>query len=150
MITIFSQSQYWQRLAGCFKKPAVFPPSLFWFWMCLLSINKGESVCAVISCVLFPGVPLIATFLRVLQYHSECRDDDTSTGSTNDEQLQILAEITAEFLADICSQISKVMLPKEQRSFSYWITWFTVKCSQSRTFPQKLLFVPLRTMWQIW
>ncbi|KAG7245447.1 hypothetical protein INR49_010898 [Caranx melampygus] len=53
------------------------------------------------------SVPLIATFLRVLQYHSECRDDDTNTESTNDEQLQTLAEITAEFLADICSQISK-------------------------------------------
>lgn len=50
---------------------------------------------------------LIGTVLRVLQYHSEGKDDGTSKEDTKDEQLQALAEITAEFLADICSQISK-------------------------------------------
>lgn len=47
------------------------------------------------------SLPLIGTILRVLQYHSEGKED------TKDEQLQALAEITAEFLADICIQISK-------------------------------------------
>lgn len=54
----------------------------------------------------------MVTLLRVLQYYSECRDDGTSTESTKDGQLQTLAEVTAEFLADICSHISKVILPK--------------------------------------
>ncbi|XP_029010056.1 protein saal1 isoform X1 [Betta splendens] len=45
--------------------------------------------------------PLIGTILRVLQYHSESKED------TKDEQLQILSEISAEFLADICNDISK-------------------------------------------
>ncbi|CAK6961495.1 protein saal1 [Scomber scombrus] len=53
------------------------------------------------------SLPLIGTILRVLQYHSECTDDSTSKDDTQDEQLQTLAEITAEFLADICSQIPK-------------------------------------------
>ncbi|XP_040893982.1 protein saal1 [Toxotes jaculatrix] len=53
------------------------------------------------------NLPLIATILRVLQYHSECKDDGTSKEGTEDVQLQTLAEITAEFLADICSQIHK-------------------------------------------
>ncbi|XP_022611912.1 protein SAAL1 isoform X1 [Seriola dumerili] len=50
---------------------------------------------------------LIATILRVLQNHSECKDDGTNKESTKDEQLQTLAEITAEFLADIFNQITK-------------------------------------------
>ncbi|XP_031138849.1 protein saal1 [Sander lucioperca] len=53
------------------------------------------------------SLPLIGTILRVLQYHSEGKDDDTSKEDTKDEQLQTLAEITAEFLADICVKISK-------------------------------------------
>lgn len=47
------------------------------------------------------SLPLIGTVLRVLQFHSEDKDD-----GTKDEQLQTLAEIAAEFLADICSHIS--------------------------------------------
>ncbi|CAJ1056535.1 protein saal1 isoform X1 [Xyrichtys novacula] len=50
--------------------------------------------------------PLIGTILRVLQHHSESKADQTKE-DTRDEQLQTLAEITSEFLADICSQISK-------------------------------------------
>uniref|UniRef100_A0A4W6DCC2 Serum amyloid A-like 1 n=1 Tax=Lates calcarifer TaxID=8187 RepID=A0A4W6DCC2_LATCA len=61
---------------------------------------------------LFLGLPLFATILRVLQYHSECKDDGTSKEGRKDKQLQILSEITAEFLADICSQIPKVMNTK--------------------------------------
>ncbi|XP_039989690.1 protein saal1 [Xiphias gladius] len=53
------------------------------------------------------SLPLIATILRVLQYHSECKDDGTSKEGAKDKQLQTLAEITAEFLADICNQIPK-------------------------------------------
>ncbi|GAA6221450.1 protein SAAL1 [Lates japonicus] len=53
------------------------------------------------------SLPLFATILRVLQYHSECKDDGTSKEGRKDEQLQTLSEITAEFLADICSQIPK-------------------------------------------
>lgn len=48
----------------------------------------------------------------MLQYHSEGRDDGTNKEHAKDEQLQALAEITAEFLADICIQIPKV-IPKE-------------------------------------
>ena len=64
--------------------------------------------CANIFCLLSPGLPLIGSILRVLQYHSECKDDSMSKDDTQDEQLQTLAEITAEFLADICIQIPKV------------------------------------------
>ncbi|XP_054476423.1 protein saal1 [Anoplopoma fimbria] len=53
------------------------------------------------------SLPLIGTVLRVLQYHSEDKDDGASKEDTKDEQLQTLAEITAEFLADICIQIPK-------------------------------------------
>ncbi|XP_070763913.1 protein saal1 [Enoplosus armatus] len=53
------------------------------------------------------SLPLIGTILRVLQYHSEGKDVDTSKEETKDEQLQTLAEITAEFLSDICIQIPK-------------------------------------------
>lgn len=49
----------------------------------------------------------------MLQYHSEGKDDDTSKEDTKDEKLQALAEITAEFLADIFIQITKV-IPKER------------------------------------
>lgn len=47
--------------------------------------------------------PLIGTILRLLQFCSESKSDD----SVEDEQLQTLAEITAEFLSDICLLISK-------------------------------------------
>ncbi|XP_041652671.1 protein saal1 isoform X2 [Cheilinus undulatus] len=53
------------------------------------------------------SIPLIGTVLRVLQYHSDTKNGDTSKEDTTDEQLQTLAEITAEFLADICAQIPK-------------------------------------------
>lgn len=53
------------------------------------------------------SLPLIGTVLRVLQYHSERKTDESSADDTKDEQLQTLAEVTAEFLADICEQIPK-------------------------------------------
>ncbi|XP_051236675.1 protein saal1 [Dicentrarchus labrax] len=53
------------------------------------------------------GLPLIGTTLRVLQYHSEGKHEGTSKEDTKDEELEALAEITAEFLADICMQIPK-------------------------------------------
>ncbi|XP_059191557.1 protein saal1 [Centropristis striata] len=53
------------------------------------------------------SLPLIGTILRVLQYHSEGKHVSTSEGDTKDEQLQTLADITVEFLADICIQIPK-------------------------------------------
>ncbi|XP_034540994.1 protein saal1 isoform X2 [Notolabrus celidotus] len=53
------------------------------------------------------SLPLIGTVLRVLQYHSESKTNDTNTEDTKDEQLQTLVEITTEFLADICTQIPK-------------------------------------------
>lgn len=61
-------------------------------------------------------LPLIETVLRVLQYHSEYQNNKTedcaSKGDiqqeeTKDEQLQVLVETTAEFLADMCFQIPK-------------------------------------------
>lgn len=42
--------------------------------------------------------------MRLLQFRSESKPDDGS----EDEQLQTLAEITTEFLSDICLLISKV------------------------------------------
>ncbi|XP_037307732.2 protein saal1 [Pungitius pungitius] len=51
------------------------------------------------------SLPLIGSILRVLQYHSEAKDEGFSKGGVKDEQLQTLAEITAEFLAEICIQI---------------------------------------------
>lgn len=57
--------------------------------------------------ILLPLVPpLIGTILRLLQFRTESKPD----GSGEDEQLQTLAEITAEFLSDICLLISKVFL----------------------------------------
>lgn len=52
-------------------------------------------------------LPLIGTILRVIQFYSECRDESTKKEDTKDEQLQTLAEITADFLADLFSHISK-------------------------------------------
>lgn len=53
------------------------------------------------------GLPLIGTILRVCQYHSECKDDDTNKKDETDEQLRTLAEISAEFLSDLCIHIPK-------------------------------------------
>lgn len=58
------------------------------------------------TCLLPLVPPLIGTILRLLQDHSESRPDD----GNKDEQLQTLAEITTEFLSDVCLQISKVFL----------------------------------------
>lgn len=63
-------------------------------------------------CLLPVGLPLIGTVLRVLQHHSEGKCDGSSKEDAKDEQLQTLAEITAEFLADICIQIPKVISNK--------------------------------------
>ncbi|XP_013869070.1 protein saal1 [Austrofundulus limnaeus] len=49
------------------------------------------------------GLSLISTVFQVCQYHSEHKDEDTN----KDEQLQALVEVTTEFLADLCSQMSK-------------------------------------------
>lgn len=54
--------------------------------------------------LLYLVAPLIGTILRLLQIHSESKPD----GGDEDEQLQTLAEILAEFLSDMCSLISKV------------------------------------------
>ncbi|XP_068595587.1 protein saal1 [Brachionichthys hirsutus] len=53
------------------------------------------------------SLPLIGSILRVLQYHSDGKHGGPSKDGTKDEQLQALAEMTAEFLADICIQIPK-------------------------------------------
>ncbi|XP_069019553.1 protein saal1 [Embiotoca jacksoni] len=53
------------------------------------------------------SLPLIGSILRVCQYHSECKDGSTDKEDRNDEQLQTLAEITAEFLADLFTNIPK-------------------------------------------
>ncbi|XP_037834177.1 protein saal1 isoform X2 [Kryptolebias marmoratus] len=53
------------------------------------------------------SLPLIGTVFQVCQYHSECKDEATNKDDAEDEQLQALDEITAEFLADLCSQMSK-------------------------------------------
>ncbi|XP_061577671.1 protein saal1 [Cololabis saira] len=47
------------------------------------------------------NLPLIGSILRVCQYRSECKHHAT------DDQLQTLAEITTEFLADVCIDIPK-------------------------------------------
>ncbi len=61
------------------------------------------------------GLPLIGSVLRVLQYHSEGKDDGTSKEDSLDDQLEALADITAEFFADICIRFSKV-IPNENFS----------------------------------
>nr|XP_040017717.1 protein saal1 [Gasterosteus aculeatus aculeatus] len=53
------------------------------------------------------SVTLIGSVLRVLQYRSEAKDEGFGKEGVKDEQLQTLAEITAEFLAEICVQIPK-------------------------------------------
>lgn len=51
--------------------------------------------------------PLIGTLLRVCQYHIECKESTTDEEAAKDEELQTLAEITAEFLAHLFSHIPK-------------------------------------------
>ncbi|KAG7522656.1 SAAL1 [Solea senegalensis] len=51
------------------------------------------------------SLDLIANILKVLQHHSEHTDHSTSNEDT--QQLQTLAEIATEFLADICNHITK-------------------------------------------
>ncbi|XP_075996902.1 protein saal1 [Genypterus blacodes] len=58
------------------------------------------------------SVPLIGSLLRVLQCHVEHQADRSGKGGTEDEEtkdkeLLTLAEVTAEFLSDVCGQISK-------------------------------------------
>lgn len=54
----------------------------------------------------------------MLQHNTEGKHDGTSKEGAKDEQLQALAEITAEFLADICIQIPKVF--RKGASFPIW------------------------------
>ncbi|KAM9376828.1 protein saal1 [Pholidichthys leucotaenia] len=56
-------------------------------------------------------LPLIGTVLRVCQYYSEKNDESANKEDPKDEQLQTLAEITVEFLADLCGNISKDTVP---------------------------------------
>lgn len=65
------------------------------------------------TCLLPLVLPLIGTILRLLQHHSEPKPDD----GNKDEQLQTLAEITTEFLSDVCLQISKVFLNSHSDNF---------------------------------
>ncbi|KAM4618425.1 protein saal1 isoform 2-T2 [Polymixia lowei] len=65
-------------------------------YRCQSQSNGGNDMC----------IPLVATILRVLHYHSECQEDKAarcadSGEQTNDEQLQALVDTTAEFLADV-------------------------------------------------
>ncbi|KAM3608607.1 uncharacterized protein V6R79_001586 [Siganus canaliculatus] len=53
------------------------------------------------------SLALVGSILRVLQYHSEGEHRDDSEENAKDEQLQALADITAEFLADICIHLTK-------------------------------------------
>lgn len=66
--------------------------------------------------------PLIGTILRLLQIHTESKPDDGG----EDEQLQTLSEIMAEFLSDICLLISKVFLTTQLRDVSAVMVWTTV------------------------
>lgn len=53
---------------------------------------------------------LIGTVLRVLQFHAKYRKNSTDENYVNNKQIKILADITAEFLADISPQISKATM----------------------------------------
>lgn len=57
-------------------------------------------------CLLHVVPPLIGNILRLLQIRSESNPDD----GDEDEQLETLSEIMADFLSDICLLISKVFL----------------------------------------
>lgn len=77
-------------------------------------------------CLLTPGVTLIGSVLRVLQYRSEAKDGGFGKEGVKDEQLQTLAEITAEFLAEICVQIPKVIT--YLLTFPFWMRLFYWAC----------------------
>lgn len=82
------------------------------------------------------GLPLIGTILRLLQYHSDTtRDGDSGEEEKKDEQLQMLAETAAEFLADICVQISKVKPNIGDSSVSHILNVSICSC---------------RRLWQSW
>lgn len=53
------------------------------------------------------SLPLIGSILRVCQYQNECKDNSANKEDEKDEQLETLAEITAEFLADLVVHIQK-------------------------------------------
>ncbi|XP_015259100.1 PREDICTED: protein SAAL1 [Cyprinodon variegatus] len=53
------------------------------------------------------GLSLIGSVFRVCQHHSEFKPESSDKDAANDEQLQTLAEITSEFLADFCINIQK-------------------------------------------
>lgn len=56
------------------------------------------------------SVPLIGTVLLVLQFYTENKNTSNDEENTKNEQLNTLAEITTEFLADISLQISKATM----------------------------------------
>ncbi|XP_053741508.1 protein saal1 [Synchiropus splendidus] len=56
------------------------------------------------------SLSLVATILRVIEFHYKSADQSTEKDEVQDEQIQSLAEVTAEFLADICSNISQETL----------------------------------------
>lgn len=56
------------------------------------------------------SVRLIGTILRVLQFHAEYKNTLSDVDNTKNEQLDTLAKITAEFLADISPEISKATM----------------------------------------
>lgn len=85
------------------------------------------------------GLPLIGTILRLLQYHGDAtRDGDSGEEEKKDEHLQMLAETAAEFLADICLQLSKVKPNTDNFSFFIYIIWKHLKVCFCRR------------PWQIW
>lgn len=53
------------------------------------------------------SLPLVGSILRVCHYQSECKDSSANKEDEKDEQLQTLAEITADFLADLFINIHK-------------------------------------------
>ncbi|XP_032406324.1 protein saal1 [Xiphophorus hellerii] len=53
------------------------------------------------------SLSLIGSVFRVCQHQSESKREDSNKDEANDDQLQTLAEITSEFLADICLNITK-------------------------------------------
>uniref|UniRef100_A0A3B3XJV5 Serum amyloid A like 1 n=1 Tax=Poecilia mexicana TaxID=48701 RepID=A0A3B3XJV5_9TELE len=62
---------------------------------------------------------LIGSVFRVCQHQSESKKEDSNKDEANDDQLQTLAEITSEFLADICLNITKV-INEILQFFSYY------------------------------
>lgn len=75
--------------------------SIYSIFFIICTVLLSNLMC---TCLLPLVPPLIGTILRLLQHHSESRPES----GNKDEQLQTLAEITTEFLSDVCLQISKV------------------------------------------